>query len=88
MTLPTPRTSLAAHLSVNAYCAHCSNCTPLDLAELIRAGRGDVPLLELRLRCTRCRQFGHTVLVSGQSFAGQSSHWGWAASGAGAPSAL
>jgi hypothetical protein len=71
MTLPTPRTSLAAHLSVNAYCTRCSNKEPLDCAELIRAGHGDVPLLELCLRCTRCRQFGRTVLVSGKPFAGR-----------------
>jgi hypothetical protein len=71
MTRPTPRTSLASHLRVNAYCAHCANRAPLDLAQLIQAGHGDTPLLELPLRCTRCRRFGHTVLVSGQSFAGR-----------------
>lgn len=71
MSLPTPRTSLAAHLTVNAYCAHCANCSPLELAALIRSGHGDTPLLELPLRWTQCRRFGHTVLVSGPSFAGQ-----------------
>jgi hypothetical protein len=43
---PTPRTSLAAKCSVNAWCKHCSNRTALDLAALIRAGHGDTPLLQ------------------------------------------
>jgi hypothetical protein len=65
---PTPRTSLAAHLSVNAYCKHCSNRTTLDLPGLIRAGHGDTPLLDLPLRCAQCRRFGHEVVVSGRTF--------------------
>jgi hypothetical protein len=70
MSLPTPRTSLAAHCSVTAMCKHCSNRATLDLETLIRAGHGDKPLLELPLRCSRCREFGHQVVVSGRSFAG------------------
>jgi len=62
---------MAAHLSVNAYCKHCSNKAPLDLAALIRAGHGNTPLLELPLRCSHCGETGHTVLVSGQSFVGR-----------------
>jgi hypothetical protein len=62
---------MAAHVTVNAYCKHCTHAAPLDFSALILAGHGDTPLLELPLRCERCREFGHTVVVSGRSWAGQ-----------------
>jgi hypothetical protein len=68
---PTPRTSVTAHVSVTAYCEHCSHGAPLDLEALIRAGHGDTALLALPLRCEACRRFGHRVTVSGRSFAGR-----------------
>jgi hypothetical protein len=71
MSLPTARTSLAANVNVTALCRHCSNRAPLDLAALIRAGHGDTPLLELPLRCSRRREPGHEVIVTGRSFAGR-----------------
>ncbi|MBV8093808.1 MAG: hypothetical protein JO110_11340 [Acetobacteraceae bacterium] len=52
---PTPRISLKAHVSVQAYCKHCTHVAALDLETLIRVGHGDTPLLELPLRCEQCR---------------------------------
>ena len=66
---PTPRTSAAAHVTVTAYCKHCTHGAQLDLPALIEAGHGDTPLLELPLRCEQCREVGHTVVVSGRSWA-------------------
>jgi hypothetical protein len=64
---PTPRTTLAAHHQVTAWCPHCGHVSELDLPELIAAGHGDTPLLELPLRCARCRErrFQLTVARSG-----------------------
>ena len=39
----TPRTSLAAHVSVYARCAKCERETKLDIQALIEAGFGDNP---------------------------------------------
>src|SRR4051812_40462786 len=65
VTPPTRRTSLAAHVSVNARCSNSRTGRRSIFSALIRAGHGDVPLLEPPLRCTQCRQPGHEVVVSG-----------------------
>jgi hypothetical protein len=53
--LPTPRTTLAArYVRVGLNCRSCLHQTDADLEALIEAGRGDVPLIELRWRCGRC----------------------------------
>ncbi len=61
---PTPRTSLAARVSVTAICRVCGHNQPLDLADLIARGHADTPLLALPLRC-RCGERGFEVIVSG-----------------------
>jgi len=54
--LPTPRTTLAArYVRVVLTCWSCRHQRDADLAALIDAGRGDVPLIQLRWRCSRCR---------------------------------
>jgi len=60
---PTPRTTLTAHHHVTAWCLNCGHALEIDLPELITAGHGDTPLLELSLRCARCgeRRFQLTV---------------------------
>ena len=65
---PTPRTTLAAHHKVTTWCPHCGHVSELDLPELIAAGHGDTPLLELPLRCARCgeRRFQLTVAWAGR----------------------
>ena len=54
--LPTPRTTLAAgHLDVLVWCkGGCGRSAPVDLPALIEGGKGDVPLIHLRYRCSRC----------------------------------
>lgn len=63
VSLPTPRTSMAAHLSVNAYCKHCSNRARLGPRgpDQGRAGR------HAASSSCPCDQPGTRVLVSGPS---------------------
>jgi len=54
--LPTPRTTLAArYVRVVLTCCSCRHQRDADLQALVDAGRGDVPLIHLRWRCSRCR---------------------------------
>ena len=53
--LPTPRTTLRARYAhVLVFCNSCRHQADADLQEIIDAGRGDVPLTELRFRCSQC----------------------------------
>jgi hypothetical protein len=40
----------------------------LDLAALVAAGHGDVPLIRLPLRSSACGRTGHQIKVSGRSY--------------------
>ena len=64
-TLPTPRAYLGVH-RVAAICRSCDRIVDLDLAALIDAGLGDVPLICLPLRCVGCGHRGHTISVGSQ----------------------
>jgi hypothetical protein len=46
--LPTARTS------VLVFCNSCRHRADADLQAIVDAGRGDVPLTELRFRCSQC----------------------------------
>ena len=53
--LPTPRTTLRArYVRVLVWCKACRHRRDADLQALIDAGRGDVPLIKLRFRCSNC----------------------------------
>jgi hypothetical protein len=65
--LPTARDYLGVH-RVDAVCPHCGRWQELSLDALIAAGLGDVPLVELPLRCRQCGQRGHKIIVSGKSY--------------------
>jgi hypothetical protein len=54
-SLPTARTThRAGFLCVLVWCKACHHQAPADLQALVDAGRGDVPLKDLRFCCTRC----------------------------------
>ena len=59
--LPTPRTTLhARYLDVLVWCkGGCRHQAPADLQKLVDTGHGDVPLTELRFRCSNCGQLAH-----------------------------
>jgi len=46
----------------------CDHWQELDLAAIVAAGQGDVPLIELKLRCSVCGRTGHLIKVSGRSY--------------------
>jgi hypothetical protein len=54
--LPTARTTLSArYLDVLVWCkGGCRHRAPADLQKLVDTGHGDVPLTELRFRCSQC----------------------------------
>jgi hypothetical protein len=54
-TLPTPRTTLRGGYRLLVWCKACRRQEAADLQRLIDAGRGDMPLIKLRFRCTNCR---------------------------------
>ena len=69
--LPIPRHYAGVH-RVDAVCTACDHWAQLDLRDLIRRGKGDVPLIRLPLRCAACGKTGHKVVVSGRSYPMQS----------------
>jgi hypothetical protein len=53
--LPTPRSALRnGYIRVLVFCNSCRHQADGDLQAIIDAGRGDVPLTELRFRCSQC----------------------------------
>jgi hypothetical protein len=65
--LPTPRTTLRArYVRVSVTCRSCFQQRDADLQGLIDAGRGDVPLVELRSRCARCGHRRIDIIVTSQ----------------------
>jgi hypothetical protein len=52
--LPTPRSTLQSRLCVFVVCRACKHRANADLQKLVDSGRGDVPLIRLRFRCTNC----------------------------------
>ena len=53
--LPTVRTALrTGYVRVVVLCNSCRHQADVDQLELVLAGRGDVPLTELQLRCSQC----------------------------------
>jgi hypothetical protein len=66
MPLPTVRTALAAHCTVDALCLDCDRVRRLDLTALARR-HVDTPLRTLPLRC-ECGSRNCRVIVSGRAF--------------------
>ncbi len=53
--LPTARTTLqTGYVRLLLTCCSCLRSRDADLQGLIDAGRGDVPLVQLRFRCSYC----------------------------------
>ena len=53
--LPTPRSTLRfRYARVLVWCKACRRQREADLQALVDAGRGDVPLIRLRFRCSNC----------------------------------
>jgi hypothetical protein len=63
--LPTPRTTLRTGYRLLVWCKACHHQKAADLAALIEAGCGDVPLIRLRFRCGVCRSRLTDAVVTG-----------------------
>jgi hypothetical protein len=62
--VPTPRSTLAARcVDLQVKCRSCLRMRNVDLQALIDAGKGDVPLVHLRFRCSYCGHRGCDALV-------------------------
>jgi hypothetical protein len=69
--LPTARDYAGIH-AVHAICLRCDRVVALDLAAVIAAGQGDIPLVRLPLRCSACGRSETKISVSGRSYASKS----------------
>ena len=59
--LPIPRTTLTCrYVALLVWCKSCRHQADADLRALVDAGRGDVPMVELRWKCARC---GHATVA-------------------------
>lgn len=67
MTLPTARGYAGIH-RVTVICQTCDHVADLDLPAVVASGRGDVPLIQLRLRCSACGGAKCGIVVSGHSY--------------------
>jgi ribosomal protein L44E len=64
--LPTPRTMLRTRsISLSLSCRSCLHRATADLTALVRDGRGDVPLIQLRWRCSECGSRRVSAVVLG-----------------------
>jgi hypothetical protein len=62
--LPTARTTLQAqYADLQVKCRSCMRMRNVDLQALVDAGKGDVPLIRLRFRCSYCGRRGCDALV-------------------------
>jgi hypothetical protein len=52
--LPTARSTQSNGCTLEIWCHGCRRAVPVDLQKLIDDGRGDVPLVNLRWRCSGC----------------------------------
>jgi hypothetical protein len=52
--MPTPCSTLRSGLRVLVRCTACRHRSYADQQKLIDTGRGDVPLIRLKYRCTNC----------------------------------
>lgn len=67
MPLPTARAYAGLH-TVVVTCKHCDHDAALDLAALVADGYGDIPLVELPLRCRACGLAGHAISILGSPY--------------------
>ena len=52
--LGSPPTLRTGYVRVLVFCNSCQHEAEADLQKLIDVGRGDVPLIHLRFRCSNC----------------------------------
>lgn len=68
--LPTANLYAKSGPDFALICGDCPHTAVVDYAALIAAGKGDVPLVDLRFRCAKCGSRNVTGVVSGARRAG------------------
>jgi hypothetical protein len=53
-------------MRVLVFCNLCRHQADADLYTLVESGRGDVPLTELRFRCSNCGTYRTDFVVTSQ----------------------
>jgi hypothetical protein len=65
--LPTARTALrTGWMRVLVICNSCRHQADADLRAIMESGRGDMPLTELRFRCSQCGTYRTDFVVTSQ----------------------
>jgi hypothetical protein len=66
--LPTARNTLPkdARLCLFVWCKACHHQGPADLQAIIDAGKGDVPLKDLKFRCAKCGSRSTDAVMMGK----------------------
>lgn len=59
----TPSDVLSAGYSLGIFCNPCRVLRDMSAADLVKAGRGDVRLVDLVFRCQKCRAVGSPHLT-------------------------
>jgi hypothetical protein len=54
----------ARYVDLSLHCRSCLRSRNADLQALVDAGRGDVPLIQLRFRCSYCGHRNIDALVT------------------------
>ena len=63
---PIPRSTLrTGYVRVLVWCKACRHQADADPQALVDAGKGSVPLVQLRCRCTNCRSRLADFVVTG-----------------------
>jgi hypothetical protein len=63
--LPTPASYGNSGWRLTVWCKACRYQTGIEFPALVKAGKGNVPLVNLRFRCTNCRSLLTGFVVSG-----------------------
>jgi hypothetical protein len=71
--LPTPRSMAQTGFRLHVWCKSCHHAKDADLAALIEAGKGDVPLVRMRWRCGNCGSRVTEFIVAGSHMRPKSS---------------
>jgi hypothetical protein len=63
--LPTPASYGNSGWCLTVWCKACRYQTDVEFPALVKAGKGNIPLVNLRFRCTNCRSLLTDFVVSG-----------------------
>jgi hypothetical protein len=66
--LPTARTMAPTGFRIHVWCKACRHSVDADLDALIRNGKDDIPLAQLKWQCGNCRSRLTSFVMTGSHF--------------------